>query len=451
MEELDYLETLLPTARRACSRCDLELTTVNRYLDGLSYENVNDVQVRAGLRAARGFCNHHAWQFVDVARDNLGTALIYRDVLGTLLAELQPVAEASVGSRLIGLLSRTPLQAGLAAAQVVRGLLPNAPCPACEALATAVADRGHGISNPCLPHLRAALAASAGYGRTELECAWAATLRGLRKSASAGSSAEPYQSYRTGRGAAAPQPGSLLDLAEAAFGKRGARNTRSRAPVAPRPSHDQSREARSELATLADADECPICLLVRRRLRERLHAQGQGFPEHLAALLSADDLCNVHAWLALDLSGGPEEARRHPLAIAHVDLLQKRGGTEGSASGCRACALQTQWEWACAGQSAELALARVERGASEGAALCVPHLVLVLQVASAEHAAALARREVRAFQRLREELAEYIRKQDYRFRDEPRGAEETSPLRALAIVAGGRGRACTCPSPASAL
>jgi len=433
-EDLDYLESLLPTARRGCSRCDLELTTVNRYLDGLSYENVNDVQVRAELRAARGFCNHHAWQFVDVARDNLGTALIYRDVLGTVVAELRPIAEGSVGSRVFGLLSRTSLQAGPAVAQTLRGLLPNGPCPTCEALATAIADRGRGISNPCLPHLRAALATSGGFARTELERAWAATLRGLRRSVGNASSVEPDR-----RGPGPRHRGTLLDLVEAAFGKRGTKDTFSRPPSAPGPPPDRVREASSELEALVNPDECPICLLVGRRVKEELRAGGRTFPEQVAALISAGDLCNVHAWFALDLSGGPEEARRHPLTVGHLELLQKRGGTEGAATGCRACALRSQWELAYAGQLAELALACSDRATPEGAALCVPHLALVFRVAPPEKAAALARREIRACQRLREELAEYIRKQDYRFREEPRGVEEMSPLRALAIVAGGRG------------
>lgn len=436
MEELDYLDSLLPTTRRGCSRCELELTTVNRYLDGLSYENVNDVQVRAELRAARGFCNHHAWQFVDVARDNLGTALIYRDVLGTLLAELRPIAEGGVGSRLIGLLSRTSLQADLAVAQVVRGLLPNGPCPACQAFATALATRGYGSEGLCLPHFR--LARSASYGRGDPRLAWTATLRRMRRSAVEGSS--DGLRHRTTPGATSHRQGSLLDLVEAAFGKRGTKETRSRASsVVSRPSPDQSREARSDLAVLPDADECPICLLVGRRVNDEVHTRGQSFPERVTALLSADDLCNVHAWMALDLSGGPDEARRHALTVAYLELLERRGGIEGAATGCRACAVQTQWELAYAGQLGELAVTSGNRVASEGAALCVPHLALVFRVTSSEHAAALARRQVRAFRRLREELAEYIRKQDYRFRDEPRGAEETSPLRALAIVAGGRG------------
>ncbi|MBX6771349.1 MAG: hypothetical protein IRY83_06465 [Chloroflexi bacterium] len=42
------------------------------------------------------------------------------------------------------------------------------------------------------------------------------------------------------------------------------------------------------------------------------------------------------------------------------------------------------------------------------------------------------------FRYLRQELAEYIRKQDYRFRHEPAGPEQTAPLRALALVAGSR-------------
>jgi len=58
-------------------------------------------------------------------------------------------------------------------------------------------------------------------------------------------------------------------------------------------------------------------------------------------------------------------------------------------------------------------------------------------------AAATSRRHTAGAQRgardIVADLDEYIRKNDYRFRGEPRGEEQRSPWRAVAMVAGARG------------
>ena len=61
------------------------------------------------------------------------------------------------------------------------------------------------------------------------------------------------------------------------------------------------------------------------------------------------------------------------------------------------------------------------------AVLCRPHL-------GAPNQATLTH-----WRALLQDLDEYIRKKDYRFRDEPRGPEQRSPWRAVAAVAGGPG------------
>ncbi len=45
---------------------------------------------------------------------------------------------------------------------------------------------------------------------------------------------------------------------------------------------------------------------------------------------------------------------------------------------------------------------------------------------------------LKSWQALRDELAEFIRKQDYRFRDEGLGAEGDAWIRAIAQVSGAR-------------
>ena len=67
---------------------------------------------------------------------------------------------------------------------------------------------------------------------------------------------------------------------------------------------------------------------------------------------------------------------------------------------------------------------------------CIPHLPFVLDRVSPEAAAAVLESQRSTFRRLHAELAEFFRKADYRFRDEPRGSEQTAWLRAADTLAG---------------
>lgn len=153
-----------------CPVCRLSQQAVEHYLDGLLYENVNELDLRQYLRRSLGFCNVHSWQLLEF-RDVLGIAIIYHDILGTVLSELP--AESSTGEAqgwLRRLVSKTPPEkTGMA----VQALTPRKPCPACqqqistekliltelvgslkdEKIAGALAD-SQGL---CLPHLRQAI------------------------------------------------------------------------------------------------------------------------------------------------------------------------------------------------------------------------------------------------------------------------------------------------------
>jgi hypothetical protein len=67
---------------------------------------------------------------------------------------------------------------------------------------------------------------------------------------------------------------------------------------------------------------------------------------------------------------------------------------------------------------------------------CIPHLPLVLERVSLEVEEAVLESQRTTFRRLHDELAEFFRKADYRFRDEPRGSEQTAWLRAADTLAG---------------
>jgi hypothetical protein len=68
-------------AQPGCAVCHLAVRSVGRLIQSVAYEQVNDPGLRKQLRAARGFCNEHAYRWLREARSVLGTALIYRDVL----------------------------------------------------------------------------------------------------------------------------------------------------------------------------------------------------------------------------------------------------------------------------------------------------------------------------------------------------------------------------------
>ncbi|MEA3308540.1 MAG: DUF6062 family protein [Chloroflexota bacterium] len=69
--------------------------------------------------------------------------------------------------------------------------------------------------------------------------------------------------------------------------------------------------------------------------------------------------------------------------------------------------------------------------------LCLPHLRLTLALrGSTESKRLLLEVERQAWTALRAELQEFIRKNDYRFRDEPKGSERDSWLRAMDALVG---------------
>ena len=73
----------------------------------------------------------------------------------------------------------------------------------------------------------------------------------------------------------------------------------------------------------------------------------------------------------------------------------------------------------------------------ESAGLCVPHLKRALGRASESHTFERLRdAQLAVWQRLADELDEFIRKQDYRFQSERSGAEGDSWSRAIGLVAG---------------
>lgn len=167
----DLLERL---QAEGCPVCALTLRAVGRHLRAYVVEGVNDLDIRARLRASRGYCNRHAHQFWGEIRHQLGVAMIYQDVVINLIRALE-AADPTAAGPLERLMSSLGAPRSRAAADAA-ALAPQAACPACEAEADAerrilstllralpeaefgAAYRASG--GLCLAHFRRALAAA---------------------------------------------------------------------------------------------------------------------------------------------------------------------------------------------------------------------------------------------------------------------------------------------------
>jgi len=72
--------------KTGCPICRVEARILERYIDNLFYESVNDIKTRERLRASLGFCREHAHLAMDIRLGNaLGFAIIYQDVITNIL------------------------------------------------------------------------------------------------------------------------------------------------------------------------------------------------------------------------------------------------------------------------------------------------------------------------------------------------------------------------------
>lgn len=136
-----YYELLDACTKGGCPICTMALATVERYLDTVIYENVNDSPTREGVIAARGYCNDHSWQVRDTQGGSaLGMALMYRDVLRHVDEEIGSQSGHvkldlfTEGQGSGGLLDRLTSLTGSAESNGRRQSVsdPHVACPACQ-------------------------------------------------------------------------------------------------------------------------------------------------------------------------------------------------------------------------------------------------------------------------------------------------------------------------------
>jgi hypothetical protein len=169
-----YYELLEVFPSPGCPLCRLVQSAVERSLTHLFYESVTDPAIRHRLRRSLGFCKRHAWLLVDARiGDALGMAIIYHDLLGSLLKHLPQDPDLSVQKTPVRLWHRLPSSLKTLLGQALEVLSPRHPCPACEqedsSQRAAVAVLASALNAPtfveafkvsgglCLPHLRQVL------------------------------------------------------------------------------------------------------------------------------------------------------------------------------------------------------------------------------------------------------------------------------------------------------
>lgn len=154
-----YFELLDACNREGCPLCYLAYQSAQRHLQSFLREFVTDPEIRAELRSARGYCQEHAWQLAQMQGSPLSIAILYQDVLTSILRALTDIPSGR----------RSHQRAQKLEAQ----LQPTAQCPACQQRRTqedivletllkhihddrvgAALDQSSGL---CLPHLVRAL------------------------------------------------------------------------------------------------------------------------------------------------------------------------------------------------------------------------------------------------------------------------------------------------------
>jgi hypothetical protein len=170
-----YHELLEAMAHIGCPVCRMIDRAVRQYVDVFFYENITNVERRAEIREARGYCSVHGALLAGHSR-MLGTAIIQHDVINDVLREINRVLPKTGPHKSskprkpqpLNDLAATPLRNSL-----TNAVKPKRNCPLCEyehdqerILLRIIIDDVHEpemraaferSSGLCLPHLQTAL------------------------------------------------------------------------------------------------------------------------------------------------------------------------------------------------------------------------------------------------------------------------------------------------------
>jgi hypothetical protein len=208
-----------------------------------------------------------------------------------------------------------------------------------------------------------------------------------------------------------------------------------------------------ELKLALKKSGCPVCTLLQRsgaKYIENTFYESMLDPHARQKIVDSLGFCYQHAWLIADLklSDALGQAIVYKDIVADLlERLNKHAGADGrqlaekltSKAICPACQIE-----ATSLERINDALIKSlndfefseEYLASDG--LCLPHTRLLLPKLDRPRIKILLNQRINVLETLKQELAEFIRKNDYRFQHESMGVEGDSYLRAAAMLVGKR-------------
>jgi hypothetical protein len=206
-----------------------------------------------------------------------------------------------------------------------------------------------------------------------------------------------------------------------------------------------------ELRMACQKPGCPICAMVQRigaRYIEGTFNESMLDPGIRLKLVESLGFCYEHTWQSIDLK--LSEALGH--AILYQDLVRQclrtlRGNERANGEqiaieleakkGCPACRIEAETlERIVDSMATALKQADFVSDFQKSAGLCIPHLKRLLPRLDAKKQAVVLEHQCARMDSLQKELAEFIRKSDYRFRDEVIGGEGDSYKRAADMIKG---------------
>ncbi len=187
-----------------------------------------------------------------------------------------------------------------------------------------------------------------------------------------------------------------------------------------------------ELRDACAEEGCPVCtLLVRFSVRTMDHFMYERVtdPGCREELLASRGFCNWHAWMLPKIHHSASGT-----AVIHEHLLKDAlGAIEGLR---RSHIVQSRWRrlMSCVEFIADL---EFKQSLERSSGLCLPHLYLALAIEpNHPNLPDLLKLQAAKIEKLRTELLEFVRKHDYRFREEPVGCEGSAWLRSIELLAG---------------
>lgn len=199
-----------------------------------------------------------------------------------------------------------------------------------------------------------------------------------------------------------------------------------------------------ELLSAVQRQECPLCHLVlaasQKRLAYLFHEEVNDPPTRYA-LRASLGFCARHAASCVQVGHALGVAILYKDIVEQVQArllqAQKQGWRALNAAQCPEC-LEEQHdeERFSRALAASLTEPEMQEAYKRGQGLCLLHLRSVLRHTTPEGLHPLQMAEQRRLQELKEDLDEFVRKNDYRFSQEPMGRERDSWLRALQKVTG---------------